>query len=96
MRTNRTENTLFAINTRTPPTMTVDVGEEFTAEVRGRLRRYRGYQRGTDIIHASLRRPSAGADSRADCRARRQAWRSRRDRLLSPEQVRRHSTEARG
>jgi acetamidase/formamidase len=35
MRTNRTENTLFSINTRTPPTMTVDVGEEFTAEARG-------------------------------------------------------------
>jgi formamidase len=35
MRTNRTEYTLFSVNTRTPPTMTVDAGEESTVEVRG-------------------------------------------------------------
>jgi acetamidase/formamidase len=34
MRTNRTEY-LFSVNTHTPPTMTVDSGEEFTVEVRG-------------------------------------------------------------
>jgi hypothetical protein len=34
MRANRTEY-LFSVNTRTPPTMTVDSGEEFTVEVRG-------------------------------------------------------------
>ena len=34
MRANRTEY-LFFVNTHTPPTMTVDSGEEFTVEVRG-------------------------------------------------------------
>ena len=34
MRANQTEY-LFSVNTRTPPTMTVDSGEEFTVEVRG-------------------------------------------------------------
>ena len=34
MRANRTEY-LFSVNTRTPPTMTVDSGEEFKVEVRG-------------------------------------------------------------
>ena len=34
MRVNRTEY-LFSVNTHTPPTMTVDSGEEFTVEVRG-------------------------------------------------------------
>src|SRR5215472_1678684 len=34
MRANRTEY-LFSVNTRTPPTMTVDSGEEFRVEVRG-------------------------------------------------------------
>jgi hypothetical protein len=34
MRANRTEY-LFSVNTHTPPTMTVDSGEEFTVEVRG-------------------------------------------------------------
>ena len=34
MRANRTEY-LFSVNTRTPPTMTVDSGEELTVEVRG-------------------------------------------------------------
>jgi amidase len=34
MSANRTEY-LFSVNTRTPPTMTVDSGEEFTVEVRG-------------------------------------------------------------
>ena len=34
MRANRTEY-LFSVNTNTPPTMTVDSGEEFTVEVRG-------------------------------------------------------------
>src|SRR5262249_25230288 len=34
MRANRTEY-LFSVNTHTPPTMTVDSGEEFTIEVRG-------------------------------------------------------------
>ena len=34
MMTNRTEY-LFSVNTQTPPTMTVDSGEEFTVEVRG-------------------------------------------------------------
>ena len=34
MRANRTEY-LVSVNTRTPPTMTVDSGEEFTVEVRG-------------------------------------------------------------
>jgi hypothetical protein len=34
MRANRTEY-LFSVNTHTPPTMTVDPGEEFTVEVRG-------------------------------------------------------------
>src|SRR5215467_10156369 len=34
MRTNRTEY-LFSVNIHTPPTMTVDPGEEFTVEVRG-------------------------------------------------------------
>jgi hypothetical protein len=34
MRVNRTEY-LFSVNTRTPPTMSVDSGEEFTVEVRG-------------------------------------------------------------
>ena len=34
MRVNRTEY-LFSVNTHTPPTMTVDPGEEFTVEVRG-------------------------------------------------------------
>jgi acetamidase/formamidase len=34
MRANRTEY-LFSVNTRTPPTMSVDSGEEFTVEVRG-------------------------------------------------------------
>ena len=34
MRANRTEY-LFSVNTRTPPTMTVSSGEEFTVEVRG-------------------------------------------------------------
>jgi acetamidase/formamidase len=34
MRTTRTEY-LFSVNTDTPPTMTVDSGEEFTVEVRG-------------------------------------------------------------
>src|SRR5437588_12785681 len=34
MRANRTEY-LFSVNTRRPPTMTVDSGEEFTVEVRG-------------------------------------------------------------
>jgi hypothetical protein len=28
-------NALFSVNTHTPPTMTVDSGEEFTVEVRG-------------------------------------------------------------
>lgn len=34
MRANKTEY-LFSVNTHTPPTMTVDSGEEFTVEVRG-------------------------------------------------------------
>src|SRR5262249_2391169 len=34
MRENRTEY-LFSVNTHTPPTMTVESGEEFTVEVRG-------------------------------------------------------------
>ena len=34
MRANRIEY-LFSVNTHTPPTMTVDSGEEFTVEVRG-------------------------------------------------------------
>ena len=34
MRANRTEY-LFSVNTRTPPTITVDSSEEFTVEVRG-------------------------------------------------------------
>jgi hypothetical protein len=34
MSANRTEY-LFSVNTHTPPTMTVDSGEEFTVEVRG-------------------------------------------------------------
>jgi hypothetical protein len=37
MRTNRTEY-LFSVNTHTPPTMTVDSGEEFTVEVSWRFR----------------------------------------------------------
>jgi hypothetical protein len=34
MRANRTEY-LFSVKTHTPPTMSVDSGEEFTVEVRG-------------------------------------------------------------
>jgi hypothetical protein len=34
MMANRTEY-LFSVNTRTPPTMSVDSGGEFTVEVRG-------------------------------------------------------------
>jgi len=34
MRADRTEY-LFSVNTHTPPTMTIDSGEEFTVEVRG-------------------------------------------------------------
>jgi hypothetical protein len=34
VKTNRTED-LFSVNARTPPTMTVDSGEEFTVEAHG-------------------------------------------------------------
>jgi hypothetical protein len=36
MRASRTEY-LFSVNTRTPPTMTVASGEEFTVDVRGTI-----------------------------------------------------------
>ena len=89
MRTNRTEY-LFLVNTRTPPTMTVDSDEDFTVEVRGAFgdvetsSRYRHRSRQACDGHPP------DADSRADRRALRQVRRWRRDRLLSPERVRRH------
>jgi hypothetical protein len=70
MRSDRTEY-LFSVNTHTPPTMTVDSGEEFTVEVRGAF--------DDEDISAvptpftpGLRRTFFGADDRADCRARRE------------------------
>jgi hypothetical protein len=49
--------------------MAVDSGEEFTVEVRGA---FDDVERGTDTVHAGLRRASLGADRWPDCRARRQ------------------------
>jgi len=53
-----------------------------------RLRRCRGYQRGTDAIHAGLRRASSGADRWADCRTWCQGRRCRRDRPNRADTVR--------
>src|SRR5712691_2584977 len=65
------------------------------ADLSRRLRRCRGYQRGADTIYAGLRRdhlaPTTGPIVVRGAKPRR----CRRDRLLSDERVRRHSTKAR-
>jgi hypothetical protein len=55
MTANRTEY-LFSVNTHTPPTMTVDSGEEFAVEVRGAFDDVRSPT--SNRGYASTRQPS--------------------------------------
>ena len=73
MRANRTEY-LFSVNTHTPPTMTVDSGEEFTIEVRGAFDDIDDISAVPTPFTPACDGHPPRADNRAACRAARQAW----------------------
>jgi len=73
MRANATEY-LFSVNTRTPPTMAVDSGEEFPIEVRGAFDDVEDISAVPTPFTPACDGHPPRADNRTDCRARRQAW----------------------